>query len=51
VHRADPLKHFAKNCAFVKLLAMTIFYGSGVLRVAVSTVISVGLVGFAKGWW
>ena len=50
VHRPDPLKHFEKNCAFVKLLAMTIVYGSGVLKVATSAFFMLGLLGFAKGW-
>lgn len=50
VNRPDPLKHFAKNCAFVKLLAHAIFHGSRVL-IAVSPILSVGAVGYFKGWW
>jgi len=53
--REDPMKHFAKNCAFVKLLALQIVHGRGntfglVLRAAGSLIAFAVAVGISKGW-
>ena len=51
----DPMKHFAKHCALVKLVALQIMHGRGntlalVLRAAGSAMGFVVLVCLAKGW-
>ncbi len=51
----DPMKHFAKNCAFVKLLALQIVHGKGnalslVVRAAGSLITLAVAVSISKGW-